>query len=138
LISGNIPDQSQVKQLTENLRRRSQLPYYVYKLLLDLPKETHPMTQLSMAVLALQPESTFAQAYMKGTVSESIYLACQPRVMQWSGYKAFQSRCTFGVDVFFLSFENVSCMDYQYFFLNGHPYGIGKSLWSMNARSLYF
>jgi citrate synthase len=72
LLSGNLPTQSQVKQLTENLRSRSRLPEYVYQLLRDVPKHTHPMTQFSMAVLALQPDSLFAKAYTKG---EALYVA---------------------------------------------------------------
>jgi citrate synthase len=66
LLSGNLPTPSQVKQLTENLRSRSKLPEYVYQLLRGVPKHTHPMTQFSMAVLALQPDSLFAKAYTKG------------------------------------------------------------------------
>ena len=32
----------------------------------DFPKDLHPMTQFSMAILALQKESKFAQAYQDG------------------------------------------------------------------------
>ena len=40
--------------MTKELQARSQLPPQVAKVLAAMPKETHPMTQLSQAVLALQ------------------------------------------------------------------------------------
>ena len=40
--------------MTEELKARSTLPDYLKKTLASLPKDTHPMTQLSIAILALQ------------------------------------------------------------------------------------
>merc|ERR1712032_765113 len=62
---------AEVSALNEELRRRSTLPQGVLKLVDDLPKEMHPMTQLSMGLLALQPESVFAAAYRGGTVRKT-------------------------------------------------------------------
>ena len=69
LLAGTLPTQAQAQGLSENLRRRSKLPEHVYGMLNSLPKNTHPMTQLSMAVMALQPDSKFAQAYADGAAS---------------------------------------------------------------------
>lgn len=66
LLSGSLPTQKQVDGLSAELRARGQLPQSVVSLLKSLPKNTHPMTQFSMAVLALQPDSRFAQAYQEG------------------------------------------------------------------------
>jgi citrate synthase len=41
----------------------------------SLPKTMHPMTQLSIALLALQPTSKFADAYSKGTAKKGDYWA---------------------------------------------------------------
>lgn len=49
-----IPTDAQAKAVTEELRARSKLPAYVKKVLDALPEGTHPMTQFSTAVLALQ------------------------------------------------------------------------------------
>ena len=89
-----VPSAEQVSSLSEELRARSKLPQHVFKVLDALPEGTHPMTQLSTAVMALQvrhaihdctchkhldhprklhtwcslvqPESKFAAAYTKG------------------------------------------------------------------------
>ena len=49
-----MPTKDDVRGLSENLRSRSKLPTHVENVLNALPKDTHPMTQLSTAVLALQ------------------------------------------------------------------------------------
>jgi citrate synthase len=43
--------------------RRASVPDYVFKMIKSMPKETHPMTLFSQAVLALQNTSVFAQRY---------------------------------------------------------------------------
>ena len=49
-----IPSKEQVSSVTEELRSRSALPDYLKKVLKTLPDGTHPMTQLSIAIMALQ------------------------------------------------------------------------------------
>ena len=49
-----MPNAQQVAELSGELRSRAALPPYVTKVLAALPPGTHPMTQLSVAVLALQ------------------------------------------------------------------------------------
>lgn len=66
LLTGDIPTASQVSSVTEMLRARSTLPDAVLKALEALPTNTHPMTQLAVGVLALQPDSKFAAAYESG------------------------------------------------------------------------
>eukprot|EP00891_Asterochloris_glomerata_P002887 jgi/Astpho2/2887/e_gw1.00050.260.1_t len=66
LLTGEVPTQEQVVSVTKELQARSQLPPQVAKVLAAMPKDTHPMTQLSQAVLALQPSSHFARAYSEG------------------------------------------------------------------------
>ncbi len=46
--------------------KRATVPDYVYKMLKSMPKETHPMTLFSQAVLALQNGSAFAKRYHEG------------------------------------------------------------------------
>ncbi len=53
-ICAQVPTQEQVVSVTKELQARSQLPPQVAKVLAAMPKDTHPMTQLSQAVLALQ------------------------------------------------------------------------------------
>ena len=49
-----VPSKEQVSSVTEELQQRSTLPDHLKKVLSSLPKDTHPMTQLSIAILALQ------------------------------------------------------------------------------------
>nr|AGC69743.1 citrate synthase [Tieghemostelium lacteum] len=66
LMTGEIPSESQVKQLSKDLAARSGLPQFVTEMIQKFPKTMHPMSQLSAAVLALQSGSKFTQAYQKG------------------------------------------------------------------------
>jgi citrate synthase len=66
LLTGELPSAEQVAELSGELRSRAELPRHVTRALAELPPGTHPMTQLSIAVLALQPTSEFAKAYSEG------------------------------------------------------------------------
>ncbi len=66
LLVGEIPTQDQVKWLTENWVRRSNVPEHVFRAIEALPVDTHPMTQLSVGVMAMQNTSVFAQRYISG------------------------------------------------------------------------
>lgn len=66
LMTGEIPTAEQVSQLSVDLRKRSALPPHVARVLDAMPADTHPMTQLTQAVLSLQTNSEFAAAYTRG------------------------------------------------------------------------
>jgi len=53
-LCAQVPSKEQVLALSEELRSRSELPAHVPAVLKALPQGTHPMTQFSTAVLALQ------------------------------------------------------------------------------------
>ena len=54
-----VPSKEQAASVTEELRARSALPDYLKKVLKTLPEGTHPMTQLSMAIMALQVPTAY-------------------------------------------------------------------------------
>lgn len=66
MLIGELPTVEDVRHLSEVLARRSHVPNYVFDVIESLPITTHPMTQLSIAVMALQKESLFAKAYSDG------------------------------------------------------------------------
>jgi citrate synthase len=66
LLTGEIPTDAQVKALNAELHKREALPQSVIDLIDGLGKDVHPMTQLSMGLLALQPGSLFAKKYREG------------------------------------------------------------------------
>jgi citrate synthase len=66
LMIGELPTMEQALEVEAEWAKRSAVPGYVYKMLESMPKETHPMTLFSQAVLALQNSSVFAQRYHSG------------------------------------------------------------------------
>ncbi|MEY3249567.1 MAG: hypothetical protein RL742_1610 [Bacteroidota bacterium] len=66
MLVGEAPTKEQVKWLTENWVRRANIPEHVFKAIDNLPLDAHPMTQLSVAVMAMQNTSVFAQRYNAG------------------------------------------------------------------------
>merc|ERR1719201_1438326 len=76
LLTGEIPTDAQVKALNAELHKREELPQSVITLVDSLGKEIHPMTQLSMGLLALQPNSAFAQKYREGVNKNELWKYC--------------------------------------------------------------
>ncbi len=66
MMVGEIPTFEEVNWLSSEWAKRSDIPSHVFDTLEALPKDTHPMTQFSIAVLAMQSESIFAQQYEEG------------------------------------------------------------------------
>jgi len=63
LMIGEVPTKEQAMEVEAEWAKRSNVPDYVFKMIKSMPKETHPMTLFSQAVLALQNGSVFAQRY---------------------------------------------------------------------------
>lgn len=72
LLTGEIPTKEQVTMLSKDWAARSALPSHVEDILDRCPNTLHPMSQFSIAVTALQQESSFAKAYQNG-VNKSKY-----------------------------------------------------------------
>jgi len=66
LLTGELPTEEDVKEITEEWRKRSTLPDYLIDVLKAIPKDTHPMTQFSQGILSLQRDSIFARRYREG------------------------------------------------------------------------
>ncbi|KAK7205059.1 citrate synthase-like protein [Myxozyma melibiosi] len=73
LLTGNIPTVEQVRGLSADLAKLSDIPDYVTTLLDNLPPTMHPMTQISIAVAALNHDSKFAKLYESGKLSKADY-----------------------------------------------------------------
>ncbi|MBL8102891.1 MAG: citrate (Si)-synthase [Anaerolineales bacterium] len=63
LMIGEVPSKEDAHAVEAEWAKRASVPDYVYKMLKTMPKETHPMTLFSQAVLALQNGSVFASKY---------------------------------------------------------------------------
>lgn len=66
LLTGDLPTEEDVREVTKEWQQRGELPDYALEVLKSLPKDTHPMTQFSMGIMALQKESIFARRYREG------------------------------------------------------------------------
>lgn len=59
LLLGEMPTREDALMVEEDWRRVADLPYHVADMLRAMPKDTHPMTMFSQAILALQSRSEF-------------------------------------------------------------------------------
>lgn len=66
LLTGEIPTPADVEEVRVAWRANEALPAHVGRVLDAMPPSTHPMTQLSAGILAMQTESIFAQRYHAG------------------------------------------------------------------------
>jgi len=66
MLVGEIPTQEEAEALSDEWETRSKVPSHVLDTLNNLPKETHPMTQFTIGIMALQNESVFAKRYAEG------------------------------------------------------------------------
>lgn len=73
LLTGEVPTEGQVRGVTADLHQRASLPKHVEPLIRSLPKSMHPMTQLSIGLLACQTDSKFAAAYSAGIHKKSYW-----------------------------------------------------------------
>ena len=78
LLTGDVPTQAQIDGVVAEWKTRQEVPAYVWAALRALPRDSHPMVMLSVAMLALQKDSKFAAFYGSGkfnkmTAWESVY-----------------------------------------------------------------
>jgi citrate synthase len=66
MLIGEVPTQEDVEHVSATWARRSHVPNHVFDVIESFPVSSHPMTQFTAAVLALQTESKFAKAYNEG------------------------------------------------------------------------
>merc|ERR1712001_134349 len=66
LVTGDIPTEEQVRNLSKEWADRAALPSHVVTMLNNLPANCHPMSQFAAAIAALNTESQFAKAYADG------------------------------------------------------------------------
>ena len=66
LLTGDIPTAEEVQEITDAWRAQEALPDHAKTALDALPTDSHPMTQLSLGILALQHDSIFVERYRQG------------------------------------------------------------------------
>lgn len=66
MLLGEMPTYDDVLAIQADWRARAEVPAHVFKAIDALPAGTHPMTQFSIGIMAMQTESVFAKAYREG------------------------------------------------------------------------
>jgi len=66
MLTGEIPTEEDVAGLTADWQSRAEVPQQVFTTLESLPKDTHPMTQFTIGIMAMQGDSVFDKRYAEG------------------------------------------------------------------------
>jgi len=74
LLTGDIPTETDIKEFCDEFNMRRRIPEYVFDILRTIPRDTHPMTMFSAAILAMQRESEFVKAYNAGVSKYDLWL----------------------------------------------------------------
>ena len=85
LLTGEIPGREEAYWVANQWRQRSEIPAHVYAVLDALPTDTHPMTQFTIGINALQTESIFAQRYEEGFSKDEYWDATYEDTMNLLG-----------------------------------------------------
>ncbi|MDD2366217.1 MAG: citrate (Si)-synthase [Desulfuromonadaceae bacterium] len=72
LLTGDIPTEAQVAEVVAEWKTRQVVPQYVFDAVRALPRDSHPMVMLSVAMLALQKDSKFAGFYNSGKFNKMV------------------------------------------------------------------
>lgn len=99
MLTDDIPTEADVNWLSDEWKRRCLIPDQTWRVLDSLSPDTHPMTQLGIAVLSLQHKSEFVRRYSEGmnkrdywdaTYEDSMNLiACLPQVAAYIYRRSF-------------------------------------------------
>ena len=76
MLTGEVPSDAEVDWLSGEWARRGELPAGTLEVLDALPADTHPMTQLTVGVMAMQKDSVFMNRYAEG----------MPKTEYWDAY----------------------------------------------------
>jgi citrate synthase len=72
ILMDEMPDDDDVRRLSNSWARRAIVPQHVFKAIDALPLTAHPMTQFVVGIMALRTETEFGKAYARG-ISKSEY-----------------------------------------------------------------
>lgn len=74
-LTGKLPSEQDAINMEFAWKARSCVPAYVFQTIRAMPRDTHPMTMLSQAIVSLQHESIFARKYHEGMKKEDYWEA---------------------------------------------------------------
>lgn len=71
LLTGEVPTQAEVDGVLADWKVRQAVPDYVWAAIRALPRDSHPMVMLSVALLALEKDSKFKAYYNSGKFNKN-------------------------------------------------------------------
>lgn len=74
LCTGSFPEGDAQKELHAMFADQSEVPQYVWDVLEAMPKNSHPMAMFNTAILVMEYESKFRQAYDAGTSKDTLWI----------------------------------------------------------------
>ncbi|OYV95828.1 MAG: type I citrate synthase [Deltaproteobacteria bacterium 37-65-8] len=102
LMTGDVPTEGETLAVAEDFKARAQVPQYVFDVLRAMPRDTHPMTMFSSAILAMQRESLFAKRYAEGMKKteywDPMYEDCTNLMAKLPGIAAYIYRMKYKAD----------------------------------------
>lgn len=81
MLLDELPEVEDVRKISKDWYNRSAVPNSVFQTLDSLPTNTHPMTQFSIAILAMQSESEFSKSYREGIHKDEMWAPVYEDVM---------------------------------------------------------
>src|SRR4030042_2013602 len=66
LLTGDVPTKADAEDVFGELKARAAGPHYVFGVVRALPRDSHPMTMLSAAILCMQRDSVYVKRYNAG------------------------------------------------------------------------
>jgi citrate synthase len=102
LLTGDVPTKSQAEEIVEDFKTRSAIPQYVIDVLRAMPRDSHPMTMFSAAILCMRRESKFTkfydEAYDRMTAWEPMYEDSTDILARLPGIAAYIYRMKYKAD----------------------------------------
>jgi len=75
LLTGDLPDETALKDLQAQLTEHQEIPAYVWEVLKAMPANSHPMVMFNTAILVMEKESIFRQRYDEGIAKQEYWKA---------------------------------------------------------------
>lgn len=72
-ITGELPTESEARAVENEWKARMDVPQYIFDIIEATPRDAHPVTMFSIAVLSMQRESIFAEKYGQGLRREEYW-----------------------------------------------------------------
>jgi len=136
LLTGDVPTEAQTQEVIDLWKELGEVPQYVFDILRAMPRDSHPMSMFSTAIVAMQRESIFSKNYAAGkfnkmTCWEDMYDDCNAIMAKLGKIGAYIYRMKYKGDVHIPSDPNLD-------FGANFAHMIGQSKEYMDVARMYF